>query len=183
MNKPREKFYTARGYAVKSAEEDELTPSMEDYLEMIYRLSAAEGYTRVKDVAEALHIQPPSVTKMLQKLHEKGQVRYEKYGIIKLTPQGQKIGAYLLNRHNTLREFLQLIGVKEHLHEDVEGIEHNVSTPTLQCLLEFVRFLRSNPRLIKEFYRYQEKKKTREQEAEIMNRGNKNRNRESGQRE
>ncbi|MEW6423980.1 MAG: transcriptional regulator MntR [Bacillota bacterium] len=158
MNEPGEKFYTARGYAVLSAEEDELTSSMEDYLEMIYRLSAQEGYTRVKDVADSLHVQPPSVTKMLHKLHEKGQVRYEKYGLIRLTPEGRRIGAYLLNRHNTLREFLQLIGVKEHLHEDVEGIEHNVSTPTLRCLLDFVAFLRSKPQIIEEFRHCQAKK-------------------------
>ncbi len=153
MDENREKFYTARGYAVKNAEEDELTSSMEDYLEMIYRLSAKEGYTRVKDVADSLHVQPPSVTKMLQKLHEKGQVRYEKYGLIRLTRQGHQIGAYLLKRHNTLREFLQLIGVSEHLHEDVEGIEHNVSDHTLQCLLDFIAFLRSKPQLIEEFKR------------------------------
>ncbi len=154
MQESREKFYTARGYAVMSAGEDELTSSMEDYLEMIYRLSGREGYTRVKDVAESLHVQPPSATKMVQKLREKGQVQAEKYGIIRLTPEGRRIGAYLLNRHNTLRDFLALIGVKEHLHEDVEGIEHNVSKPTLQCLLDFVAFLRSKPQLVAEFKRY-----------------------------
>jgi Mn-dependent DtxR family transcriptional regulator len=161
MEETREKFYTARGYAVMSAEEDELTPSMEDYLEMIYRLSTAKGYTRVKDVAESLHVQPPSVTKMLQKLYEKEQVRYEKYGIIRLTPAGQQNGAYLLHRHNTLREFLQLIGVNENLHEDVEGIEHNVSAHTLQRLLDLISFLQDRPEIIEKFKRVLAKNKRR----------------------
>jgi len=157
MSETKEKFFTARGYATLNASGDELTPSMEDYVEMIFRLSSSQDHTRVRDIAAALNVQPPSVTKMLQKLHEKGQVRYEKYGIVRLTAQGQRLGEYLLDRHNTLREFLQIIGAQENLHEDVEGIEHNVSAPTMQCLMDLVCFLRSHPHFIEEFQARQSK--------------------------
>jgi Mn-dependent DtxR family transcriptional regulator len=157
MSETKEKFFTARGYATLNASEDELTPSMEDYVEMIFRLSSNQGYTRVRDIAAALNVQPPSVTKMLQKLHEKGHVRYEKYGIVRLTAYGHQLGEYLLNRHNALREFLQIIGAQENLLEDVEGIEHNVSAPTMQRLLDLVCFLRSHPYLIEEFKTRQSK--------------------------
>ena len=39
------KFHTQKGYEL--AEQNKLTAAMEDYLEMICRLSREEGYTRV----------------------------------------------------------------------------------------------------------------------------------------
>ena len=44
------------------------TPSMEDYLEKIYQLIDKKGYARATDIAEALEVNPSSVTKMIQKL-------------------------------------------------------------------------------------------------------------------
>ena len=61
-------FFTFREYMRK--DQELLTPSAEDYMEMIYRLSQKNGFTRVNDLASALNVQPPSVTKMIQKLAE-----------------------------------------------------------------------------------------------------------------
>src|SRR5690554_5504510 len=97
----KEKFFTARGYEI-SAAEGSLTPSMEDYIEMIYRLSRKSRTIRVNDLAVRLNVQPPSVTKMMQKLNEKNLLSYEKYGMISLTAQGEKLGDFFLVRHNTL---------------------------------------------------------------------------------
>jgi len=103
-------FYTVRGYALLKQEDSSLTPSMEDYLEMAYRLGKAKGYTRIGDLAEALHVQPPSASKMVQKLTELGYFYYEKYGLIEFTAQGRDLGDYLLQRHQTIDNFLTLIG-------------------------------------------------------------------------
>lgn len=151
----KEKFLTARGYAVKNRRKNDLTASMEDYLEMIFRLSENEGFTRINDIASYLNVQAPSVTKMVQKLSDKSLVNYERYGIIRLTPAGKKLGHYLLVRHNTLYEFLDLIGVKESLHEDVEGIEHNISENTMKYIITLVDFFNDNPALKKQFEKYQ----------------------------
>lgn len=51
MTQDKEQFFTARGYE-NAARDDALTPSVEDYIEMIYRLSQTNGYTRVNDLAE-----------------------------------------------------------------------------------------------------------------------------------
>ncbi|MFW6030128.1 MAG: MarR family transcriptional regulator, partial [Halanaerobiales bacterium] len=67
-----------------------LTESMEDYLEMIYRIDQEKGYIRAVDLADALNLQAPSVTKMIQKLDETGFVNYEKYRNISLTERGKK---------------------------------------------------------------------------------------------
>lgn len=138
-------FYTFRGYSLHSARRpDSLTPSMEDYLEMIYRLSQQDGYTRVLELAAALHVQPPSASRMIQRLAEGNLLEYEKYSIIRLTPQGAEIGSYLLRRHNTLEEFLRLLGIEDVL-EDAEKIEHNISAPALAAINKLLAFFAGHP--------------------------------------
>jgi DtxR family Mn-dependent transcriptional regulator len=143
----KEQFHTFRGYTLAQFERDDLSASMEDYLEMIYRLSRGAGHTRVNDLAQALNVQPPSVTKMIQRLDAKGLLRYEKYGVIMLTESGQEMGHYLLERHNMLEEFLRIIGVRQRLLENVERIEHNLTPEATQCLFNLVELLRQYPDL------------------------------------
>ena len=82
--------------------ENLLTASMEDYLEMIYRLSLNTGFTRIHELSNALNVQPPSATKMVQKLAELKLLKYEKYGVVTLEQDGKKLGQVLLNRHNII---------------------------------------------------------------------------------
>lgn len=155
MSKVNEKFYTARGYEI-TAKEGSLTPSMEDYIEMIYRLSRENGYTRVNDLAESLNVQPPSVTKMIQKLSEKALLEYEKYGMIHLTDEGKQAGHYFLDRHNTLKEFLQLIQATDDLQKDVETIEHYITFNTYKVISALVSFFNENQEIVKQLHTYME---------------------------
>lgn len=158
MTHEPEEFFTARGYEI-SAGEDELTPSMEDYLEMIFRESAEAGYTRVHDLAARLNVQPPSVTKMMQKLAEKKLLSYEKYGIIQLTDEGRRLGKYFLVRHNTLKSFLQQLGIPQStLQKDVEKMEHHISFAAFEALSAFLDFLRNNPEIIANYAKHRENK-------------------------
>lgn len=144
MDKKQQEFYTVRGYALLKQEDKLLTPSMEDYLEMSYRLSLEKGYTRIGDLAEALHVQPPSTSKMVQKLTELGYVHYEKYGLIELTEEGQDLGAYLLKRHRLIEKLLTLIGVTANILEQTEKIEHNISEETADRIESLVQFMEDN---------------------------------------
>lgn len=155
MSSNEDIFYTARGYEI-AAGENALTPSMEDYIEMIYRLSSEIGYTRVNDLAERLNVQPPSVTKMMQKLHEKSLLSYEKYGMIHLTEEGKKLGEFFLQRHNTLKEFLSLLNIKD-VQTKVEQMEHYVSYDTYEIIGSFVYFLKSNKDILERFNEYRAK--------------------------
>lgn len=143
MNK-QQKFYTVRGYALLKQEDNLLTPSMEDYLEMSYRLSADKGYARMGDLAEALHVQPPSASKMVQKLTELGYVHYEKYGLIELTKEGRDLGEYLLERHQVIEKLLTLLGVTTNVLEQTEKIEHNISEETTEKIAALVEFMENN---------------------------------------
>ena len=81
-----EEFRTFRGYSL-SDDEQNLTPSMEDYLEMLFRLAGDGQPVRLGDLSAALNVQPPSATRMAQRLHDQGYVRYEKYGTLGYTPR------------------------------------------------------------------------------------------------
>lgn len=151
-----EDFFTFREYMKK--EYDLLTASMEDYLEMIYRLSRDSGFTRIHELATSLNVQPPSATKMVQKLAELKLVNYEKYGIIILTEQGKLMGGTLLERHNTIESFLKLIGISQGVLEETEKIEHTISPETLEYLKDFIDFIKQNPQFISSFDNYRKNK-------------------------
>lgn len=145
-------FYTFNGYIKK--DDSLLTASMEDYVEMIYRLSAEKGYTRIHDLAISLNVQPPSVTKMVQKLSELKLAYYEKYGLVSLTPEGKNIGKALLTRHNTVERLLKLMGVSKSILEETEKIEHSINEETLGCIYEFLNFIEVNPEIKDKFENY-----------------------------
>jgi Mn-dependent DtxR family transcriptional regulator len=122
------------------------TPSMEDYLERIYRLIDEKGYARVSDIAEGLEVHPSSVTKMIQKLDKDNYLIYEKYRGLVLTNKGKKIGKRLVDRHHLLETFLTIIGVQEDkIYADVEGIEHHLSWDSITCIESLVEYFNRDP--------------------------------------
>ena len=123
---------------------NKLTPSEEDYVEMIYRIYLKNGNVKVKDVASELNIKPASVTKMVKKLDEKGVLEYKKYDYIKLTKMGYKLGDTLLKRHNTIYKFLEILGLKEDIHEETEKIEHTINYDTLEKINTLIDFFSNN---------------------------------------
>ncbi|GAB6169596.1 iron dependent repressor, metal binding and dimerization domain protein [Clostridium carnis] len=135
-------FYTFNGYIRNS--ENVLTASMEDYIEMIYRLAKDKGFTRVNDLSQALNVQPPSTTKMIKKLSELKLATYERYGVIILTDKGNKLGSFLLDRHNTIEKFLSILGVENTLLEETEKIEHVINDETLKCIKNFLILVYNN---------------------------------------
>ncbi len=149
--KNKNEFYTVRGYKMIEAETKLLTSSMEDYLEMIYRICKKEGYARINQLAKKLNVRPSSATKTVQRLSSLDMVDYQKYGIIQLTEDGKKVGEFLLKRHNIIDEFLKNIGIEETRLKDTEMIEHNVSVNTLQKIYILNKFLLDNPDIMMEF--------------------------------
>ncbi len=134
------------------------TPSMEDYIEQIYLLIQDKGYARVSDIAEALHVHPSSVTKMVQKLDRSEYLIYEKYRGLILTQKGKKVGKRLVDRHELLEDFLRIIGVNEEIiYDDVEGIEHHLSWETLERIGNVVEYFEEDEIRHKELLSIQQK--------------------------
>ena len=95
-----EEFRTLNGYRRQRV--SRVTESMEDYLEMIFRLTAGRPSVGVNEVAARLHVRPSSASKMIGKLRDASLVAFEKYGQITLTEQGKERGRYFLWRHNEI---------------------------------------------------------------------------------
>ncbi len=136
-----------------------ITASMEDYLEMICRLSSETNFTRIHDLAKALNVHPPSVTRMVQRLGKLNLIQYEKYGVIILKDDGRKLGEYLLNRHRVVETFLKLLGVsEENILYETEKIEHTISKETTLCFSKYISFINDNQDVADRFNIYKETK-------------------------
>lgn len=123
-------FYTPSGYAKKN--DEILSPTMEDYLEMIYRTEKVDKYVRVNSLANKLNVAPSSASKMVVKLKELGYLNFQPYGIIQQTQKGWDIGEYLFYRHNVLNDFFCTINNTSNELELVEQIEHFIDKQTLE---------------------------------------------------
>jgi Mn-dependent DtxR family transcriptional regulator len=70
-------LYDRKKGGVKMENHSMLTESMEDYLEMFYRIVEKQGYVRGADLSAAIKVNPSSVTRMLQRLDNAGFISYQ----------------------------------------------------------------------------------------------------------
>ena len=131
------------------------TTREEDYLEVIAELVELKGYATALDISRFMNVSPPSVTKMLQKLDEKKYLEYEKYHGINLTNMGKQVADTIRRKHSTLLEFFEVLNVgKEIANQDTEGLEHHLNPKTIRQLRKYITFLKSNPKIIKQFHEF-----------------------------
>ena len=123
-------FYTLKGYSI--LEGSAITSSMEDYLEMIYRIHQDGDVVRIGVLSERLHVRPSSATKMVENLKNHGLVSSKKYGYISLTDTGIELGRYLVFRHDTIHRLLCYINQSQNELEQVEKIEHFINAETIK---------------------------------------------------
>ena len=136
----------------KPAKPSKPSQSAEDYLERIHELIEAKGSAHVADIAQSLKVGQPSVTSMVQKLADKGYLRYEKYRSITLTDAGRAVALRIRDRHIVLANFFTLFGLDDETQaRDIEGIEHHLSPDTLQTLADLADFFQQNPGALAEF--------------------------------
>ena len=135
-------FYTMKGYERSAS--DEMTSSMEDYLEMICRMLKGQDIVRIQALSENLHVKPSSASKMVNALKERGYISFQKYGYLTATPKGLEVGEYLLYRHDILHEFLCLLNHSENELEQVEKIEHYINRETVANLHLLLERLKSS---------------------------------------
>lgn len=119
--------------------EENLTRSIEDYLEAIY-VFELKGENNIPSlmVAKTLNVSKAAVAKAMNRLHDEGYILKELYGQISLTEKGREIGRLVYDKHKTIKEFLIKIGVSEKNAEiDCCKIEHTVCSETLSKIKEF----------------------------------------------
>jgi len=122
-----------------------LTPSLEDYLEAILQLEEKNRVARVKDIAEKLSVQMPSVTGALKNLKSKGMIEYEKNSFINLTETGKELAEIVLKKHQILVQFMKeiLLLDSEKAQEEACRIEHSIDQTTARRIKNLSQHLSS----------------------------------------
>jgi len=121
-----------------------LSPSLEDYLEEIYRFSLHNKVVRVSDIADCLNVTLPSVNNAIRKLHEKNYLIYKKYRDLVLTDKGRRVGKFLVDRNSILQKFLDVIDSDCDIKAEAEAMEHYLTLPTIRAIENILDFLEAN---------------------------------------
>lgn len=107
----------------------ELTESIEEYTEGIYRLQEELEEVSTGDIARYMCVSPASVTTMLKRLTELGLVEHTPYHGVRLTPKGEDLSIRLLRKHRLVEcmlvDFLELPW--DDVHELACKLEHYLS--------------------------------------------------------
>ena len=127
----------------------DLTQSLEDYLEAIYKLSETGKPIRGSVIADQLNVKRPSVTSALRSLEEKGLIVYQPYVPISLTENGIKEAKKIIRSHKAMEIFLErVLGVDgQSSKNEACRLEHAMSDEVTTRLVEFVEFIDSCPRV------------------------------------
>jgi Mn-dependent DtxR family transcriptional regulator len=120
----------------------------EAYLKAILLLEADGAPVRAKDVASALGLSRPSVSKAAAALAREEYIVHQPYMSLSLTPKGRRMAQEVVRRERVLRDFLKrVLGVKpETAESDAAALEQAVSRETLQALADFLGFLDRCPK-------------------------------------
>ncbi|MBI9109450.1 MAG: metal-dependent transcriptional regulator [Spirochaetales bacterium] len=119
-----------------------LSSSQEDYLEAILLLEKEKRVARVKDIANMLDVQMPSVTGALKNLRSHGLISYEKNSYITLTIEGEKIAECILSRHKAILGFFNVLGLEgKWVEEQACSIEHSINLETSQRLKKLTEWI------------------------------------------
>jgi Mn-dependent DtxR family transcriptional regulator len=133
--------------------------STEDHLERIADFVERKGYARVTDVAEELGLTASTVSNMVRRLAARGLLSYERYRGFNLTSEGRAVAARIKERHKTLTELLELLGLEDRtVMAEVEDIEHHLRPQTLAVLEKLVGFWKSHPEQLQLFRQFARQK-------------------------
>ena len=131
----------------KEFEANELTHSAAHHLIAIHDVGGDYGgWARVSDIARRLSVTRGSVSINLRALKKRGLVITDEHRMVKLSTKGHKIVQGVLANKTAVKTFLcDVLGVAESQAEiDSCKIEHLISHPTSERLVQFMRFLASD---------------------------------------
>ncbi len=112
----------------------------EDYTELIAYLIEKQGEARTCEVAKHLGVSHVTAVRTLKRLRLEGYLKNtSRHQPLELSAQGQRLALQSREKHELLYKFLTTLGVPSHIaEEDVEGIEHHISTESLRAISRFL---------------------------------------------
>lgn len=136
-----------------------LSPSLEDYLEEMFRLSLQEAPIRATDISRILGVSLPSVTRALRKLQAAGYIHYQRYGLITLSDKGRTLGDFLVKRNQILQAFLTQLTICGGIAAEAEAMEHYLSAGTIAAIEELVAFFKEQPACYQAFQTFRQQRR------------------------
>lgn len=129
-------------------DDEHLSASLEDYLEVIAHIITEKQVARAKEIAAALKVSRSSVTEAFRSLAKKGLINYAPYEVITLTPKGEKMSADIIRRHRALQDFfIKVLAVDDKTaDEGACKIEHAAPRQIIDRMIHFVNFVEECPR-------------------------------------
>lgn len=107
--------------------------SGEMYLETILRLQKELSAVHSVDIAKALNVSKPSVSRAIQILLENDYITLGEHKTILLSETGKQLATSIFERHEILKHFLISIGVPSETAEtDACRMEHIISEKTFE---------------------------------------------------
>jgi len=124
-----------------------LSRSVEDYLKAIFSLTERGEPASTSAVAQALDIQPASVTGMVKRLAESGLLEHVPYRGVRLTAHGTKEALGIIRRHRILETYLvERLGYAwEDVHAEAERLEHAASDQLIEHMAKALEDPRHDP--------------------------------------
>lgn len=124
-----------------------LSRSVEDYLKAIYGLSERGDAASTSAIADALAVQPASVTGMVKRMAESGLLEHAPYRGVRLTPRGHREALKVLRRHRVIETYLcERLGFAwEDVHEEAERLEHAASEQLVERMAAALEFPSHDP--------------------------------------
>ncbi len=122
-------------------EKKSISASLEDYLEAIYNNIELEDNVKAVTLSRSLNVSRASVTEALKRLAEKNLILYDRYGEIKLTPEGIEKARTIVSKHNLLLSFFKDVLKLEHDEAILNAckIEHVISENAYEQFVEFMQ--------------------------------------------
>lgn len=143
---------------------EQLSASLEDYLETIFNIISEKGGVRAKDIAKSLGVKAGSVTTALQALARADHVNYQPYEVITLTSKGLEQAKEIIRKHEVLKDFfVEILGADvKTAEEGACKMEHVIPERLVKRLISFTEFVQVCPRcgsdMVGKFQLYFDKK-------------------------
>jgi DtxR family Mn-dependent transcriptional regulator len=123
--------------------------TIENYIKAIYQICSTQNKSvaTTGELAQALSVQPSTVTSMLKTLSEAGLVRYTPYEGVSLTESGRLLAMRVLRRHRLLELFLvrTLALSWDEVHDEAEELEHAVSDYLIDRIDAYLGYPQQDP--------------------------------------
>lgn len=126
---------------------ENVTATIEEYLECIYKLQERSSVARTSDIVKALHVAAGTVTNTVEWLEKQNLVTHTPYKGVKLTQKGKKIALQVIRKHRLSERLLVdiLHMDRDRAHDAACKLEHSITDEIITHLEETLKYPKTCP--------------------------------------